>query len=100
MQHTEKEWWIEGNGIINSKDGHIAYMNPYCEKAQRIVDCVNGCAGIENPGAVRELLNAVIGLDEISDELAQRYSYEEQDFVDWLNRVLALKTQALTLSLI
>jgi hypothetical protein len=42
-----------------------------------------------------ELLKVVIGLDEISDELARRCSYEDQDFIDWLDRILVLKSQAL-----
>jgi len=75
MQHTKEPWefwrddkeWrgekIEAYFIApKGKLPTFAHIYNYPGKtkanAQRIVDCVNGCAGIENPGAVGKLLEA------------------------------------------
>lgn len=77
MNHTKEPWTISryrGADVITKHVGsypndrettiaetkpdmgndHIRFVN-----AARIVECVNACAGIENPAAIPELLKAV-----------------------------------------
>ena len=73
MKHTEGllEYWSDKkslggiNGYFIAPKGKLptlAHVYNYPGKtkanAQRIIDCWNGCVGIENPLAIKELLKA------------------------------------------
>jgi len=86
MQHTKEPWefwrddkeWrgekIEAYFIApKGKLPTFAHIYNYPGKtkanAQRIVDCVNGCTGIENPGAIMEVVEALKLADGIASTL-------------------------------
>ena len=57
MKHT-RGWTIRAQDIYDTDGMYVATWSGTIKKAQRIINCVNGCAGIENPLAVGELLEA------------------------------------------
>jgi len=48
---------------------HYTMSDSMASDAQRIVDCVNGCIGIENPGAIMEAVEALKLADGIASTL-------------------------------
>ena len=54
MQYTKEPWEIRGQDIYDADGIYIATWSGTIKNAHRIIDCVNGCAGIINPSAVRE----------------------------------------------
>jgi len=65
MQHTKEPWEVKDQVRIVAKKETIATLfysllplKKTRVNAHRIVACINGCAGIENPGAVKKLLQA------------------------------------------
>ena len=64
MRHTQEPWRIskdEENGdrlIVDENIGSTICKRPCLEDAERIVACVNGCAGLD-PAAYRECVEAL-----------------------------------------
>jgi len=76
-KHTEEPWEVKGRGFAIYRQGYYITSTQGAEgtlkhiqdtnraNAERIVDCVNSCAGI-NPEAVPKML-------EILEDLSSRY---------------------------
>jgi hypothetical protein len=118
MQHTKEPWEIEIYDSLNAcvdgstqgpcvsivdKTGNmIADCGPENEKshtnAQRIIDCVNGCAGIENPGAIGEVMEALKDAEKALERLeafsliTSPYQWLEKRIDDALNHIEGIKS--------
>ncbi len=68
-KHTPGPWYVENQDIFgNEEGGYICTWSGRSANAQRIVDCVNACEGI-NPKAVSDLLAALTALHDAHFEL-------------------------------
>ena len=69
MQYTKEPWEIRGQDIYDVDGIYIATWSGTIKNAHRIIECVNGCAGIINPSAVREVVEAAKLADGIAGTL-------------------------------
>ena len=76
MNHTKEPWYmhksntgiIYGNDSVSIAAGHNHYI------AQRIVKCVNACAGITNEALEKGLIKCAV------ENLAQNLPYDDGNF--------------------
>jgi len=93
MQTFEEPWETRENGnTIKNKIGDICYLNAYMKYtyAHRIVACVNGCAGIENPEAIGDLIyKAELALSALiqANETNHVHNYEVKKLTMALKRI-------------
>jgi hypothetical protein len=102
MKHTPEPWRRDMNSGLEcdirgpnsqkvalcfglSNKGNLRgeeYKNECSANAARIVECVNACAGIENPAAIKDLIKAALAVQE--------YGYTFSDYDALKNALAAL----------
>jgi hypothetical protein len=86
MKHTQEPWNLRlGRTLINIKGPDGQQIGQFhatkCEEANRIVACINGCAGI-NPEAVPGLLAALEMMLTIHDCADETGYVADVGFID------------------
>ena len=91
MQYTKEPWEIRGQDIYDADGIYIATWSGTIKNAHRIIDCVNGCAGIINPSAVRDVVET---LNNVQDAI-KRHTHIVDPNILWLVTLRAKINQAL-----
>ena len=86
-----KIMWYESKHIIKNEDGHVAYLNAHQEEAtaHRIIDCWNGCIGL-NPKEIWNSINcASLALNALVDanKHSLRYNHEIRILTKAIDRI-------------
>jgi len=89
-KHTEEPWEVKGRGFAIYRQGYYITSTQGAEgtlkhiqdtnraNAERIVDCVNSCAGI-NPEAVPKMIETI---KDLIHEVEMGYRYDDRDPAD------------------
>ena len=89
--HTPEPWYVHNQSIYgNEENGYICTWSGRSADAQRIVDCVNACKGI-NPVAVPDLLEACKGALSVITDILKRDNLPIEEYEALVNEGIRLK---------